>query len=38
MGITNERLLAEKVAIWEGKWEAEQKGDDINVSILIPFL
>ena len=37
MGITDQRLVAEKVAIWEGTWEAEQKGDGINVSILYSF-
>ncbi|KAG0642340.1 hypothetical protein HOY80DRAFT_1036903 [Tuber brumale] len=30
MGITGERLVAEKVAIWEGMWAAEQTGNDIQ--------
>ena len=34
MGITEEALVAEKVAIWEGMWAAEQSGDDIKVNIL----
>ena len=34
MGITEEALVAEKVAIWEGMWAAEQNGEDIKVSIL----
>ncbi|KAG0642336.1 hypothetical protein HOY80DRAFT_1036897 [Tuber brumale] len=31
MGITGERSVAEKVAIWEGMWAAEQAGNDIQV-------
>lgn len=34
MGITEERFVAQKVAIWEGTWAAKQSGDDIEVSIL----
>ena len=34
MGITGEKLIAQKVAIWEGMWTAQQSGDDIGVSIL----
>ena len=34
MGITEEALVAEKVAIWEGMWAAEQSGEDIKVNIL----
>ena len=34
MGITEESLVAQKVAIWEGMWAAEQNRDDIGVSIL----
>ncbi|KAG0135474.1 hypothetical protein HOY82DRAFT_600270 [Tuber indicum] len=30
MGITDERSVAEKVAIWEGMWAAEQAGNDIQ--------
>ncbi|KAG0135479.1 hypothetical protein HOY82DRAFT_600276 [Tuber indicum] len=30
MGITEEGSVAEKVAIWEGMWAAEQAGDDIQ--------
>ncbi|KAG0642344.1 hypothetical protein HOY80DRAFT_642908 [Tuber brumale] len=30
MGITGERSVAEKVAIWEGMWAAEQAGNDIQ--------
>lgn len=34
MGITEAKLLAQKVAIWEGTWVAKQNGDDIGVSAL----
>ena len=34
MGITEEKFVAQKVAIWEGLWAAKQRGDDIGVSIL----
>jgi len=39
MGITEEKLVAQKVAIWEGMWAAKQNGNDIEVSILysLPF-
>ncbi|KAG0642343.1 hypothetical protein HOY80DRAFT_1036921 [Tuber brumale] len=30
MGITGERSVAEKVAIWEGMWAAEQAGNNIQ--------
>ncbi|KAG0135477.1 hypothetical protein HOY82DRAFT_600274 [Tuber indicum] len=33
MGITDESFMAEKVAIWEGMWAAEQTGNDIQVNI-----
>ena len=34
MGITDEKLIAQKVAIWEGMWVDRQKGDGVGVSIL----
>ena len=34
MGITEEKFIAQKVAIWEGMWAARQSGDHIGVSIL----
>jgi len=34
MGITDENLIAQKVAIWEGMWAAQQSGDSVGVSIL----
>ena len=34
MGITGEKFVAQKVAIWEGMWVAKQNGDDIGVSTL----
>ena len=34
MGITEEKFVAQKVAIWEGMWAAKLNGDDIGVSIL----
>ena len=34
VGITEEKFVAQKVAIWEGMWAAKQSGDDIGVSIL----
>lgn len=39
MGITEEALVAQKVAIWEGMRAAEQHGKDIEVSIILnaPF-
>ena len=37
MGITDENLVAQKVAIWEGIRAAEQNGDSIGVSILYSF-
>jgi len=39
MGITEEKFVAQKVAIWEGMWAAKQNGNDIEVSILysLPF-
>ena len=36
IGITEESLIAQKVKIWEGMWDARQHGDDIQVSILYP--
>ncbi|KAG0135471.1 hypothetical protein HOY82DRAFT_600264 [Tuber indicum] len=33
MGITEERSVAEKVAIWEGIWVAEQTGNEIQVGV-----
>ena len=33
MGITEEALVSQKVAIWEGMRAAEQHGKDIEVSI-----
>ena len=38
MGITDENVVAQKVAIWEGIWAAEQKGESIGVSIHYSFL
>ena len=38
MGITDEQVIAQKVAIWEGIWDAQQKNDSIRVSILYSFL
>lgn len=39
MGITEKELIAQKVAIWEGMYAAEQSGDSIEVGITysIPF-
>ena len=34
LGITEAELVAQKVAIWEGMWAAEQNGDEIDVSTL----
>ena len=34
MGIPEEPLITEKVAIWEGMFVAEQNNDSIGVSIL----
>ena len=34
MGITGEKFITQKVAIWEGMRAAQQSGDDIGVSIL----
>jgi len=36
MGITDTALIAEKLAIWEGMWSDNEKGDSIGVSILPP--
>lgn len=33
MGIIEQLLVAQKVAIWEGMWATKQKGDNIRVSI-----
>ncbi|PUU81128.1 hypothetical protein B9Z19DRAFT_1122548 [Tuber borchii] len=30
MGITDENVVAQKVAIWEGMWVAKQNGDNIG--------
>ena len=40
MGVTEKALIAQKVAIWEGMYAAEQSGDSIGVGILYsaPFL
>ena len=39
MGITGERFVTQKVAIWEAMWAAKQNGDDIGVSIIFrPYL
>ena len=38
MGITGEKFITQKVAIWEGMWAAQQSGDDIGVSILFSHL
>lgn len=38
IGITGERFVVQKVAIWEGMWATKQKGDDIGVSILFSLL
>ncbi|KAG0129177.1 hypothetical protein HOY82DRAFT_611032 [Tuber indicum] len=37
MGITEKKLIAQKVAIWEGMYAAKQSGDSIGVSILYSF-
>jgi len=37
MGITEDALVVQKVAIWEGMWVAKQNGKDIEVSIPVPF-
>ncbi|KAG0129182.1 hypothetical protein HOY82DRAFT_652511 [Tuber indicum] len=34
MGITEEGLVSQKIAIWEGMYTAEQSGDSISVSVL----
>jgi len=34
MGITEEKFVAQKVAIWEGMWAAKQSGDKIGVGTL----
>ena len=34
MGITGEKFIAQKVAIWEGMRAAQQSSDDIGVSII----
>jgi len=33
MGITDPALIAEKLAIWEGIWVDNEKGDSIGVRI-----
>jgi len=40
MGITEKRLVAQKVAIWDGMLVAKMQGNDIDVSIIysLPFL
>lgn len=38
MGITGEKFIIQKVAIWDGMWAAGQSGDDIRVSILFSLL
>ena len=39
MGITGEKFVTQKVAIWEGMWAAKQNGDGIGVSIIFrPYL
>ena len=37
MGIAEEKLIAQKVAIWEGMWVAKKSGDKIGVSTPILF-
>ena len=36
MGITEEELIAQKVAIWEGMWVAKKSGDKIGVGTPYP--
>ena len=38
LGIIGEKLVGQKVAIWEGMWAAQQIGDDVGVSILCSVL
>ena len=38
MGITEEKLVAQKVTIWEGMWAAKRSGDDIRVGIFLSLL
>jgi len=38
MGITENGLVAEKVAIWEGMYTAEQSGDSTGVTIFYATL
>ena len=38
LGITEKGSVAEKVAIWEGMYTAEQSGDSTAVSILYSSL
>ena len=38
MGITGEKFIAQKVAIWEGMRAAQQSSDDIGVSIIFSHL
>ena len=38
MDITEAKLVAQKVAIWEGMFAAKQNGDDIGVSTLYSAL
>lgn len=35
MGIKDPALITEKLAIWEGMWGDNEKGDSIGVSILL---
>ena len=37
MGIAEEKLIAQKVAIWEGMWVAKKSGDKIGVSTPYPL-
>lgn len=38
MGISDENLVAQKIAIWEGMWVAKQHGDNVGVSIVFFIL
>ncbi|PUU83370.1 hypothetical protein B9Z19DRAFT_1061060 [Tuber borchii] len=38
LGFTEKALITQKVAIWEGIYAAEQRGDGIGVSIPYPIL
>ena len=37
MGIAEEKLITQKVAIWEGMWVAKKSGDKIGVSTPYPL-